>query len=188
MISIREACLPQDATAIRGIDTSFSTDVVYDVETTGRSLSLKARRLAAPPLKRFPLDDLDDPKRPWPHAFVAEAEGTCLGFAAAGFEPWNRRLTLWHLYVDPPARAQGVGRALADRILHLGHDLGARHLWLETSNLNAPGVAVYEALGFRLTGIDLSLYDGTPAEGEVALFFSKPVADHPASAAMSFQR
>jgi ribosomal protein S18 acetylase RimI-like enzyme len=62
-----------------------------------------------------------------------------------------------------------------ERVLSRGHDLGARNVWLETSNLNAPGVAIYEALGFRLSGIDLTLYDGTPAEGEIALFFSKPI-------------
>jgi hypothetical protein len=30
-------------------------------------------------------------------------------------------------------------------------------------------------LGFRLCGLDVTLYDGTPAEGEFALFFSRPV-------------
>jgi GNAT superfamily N-acetyltransferase len=175
MISIREARFPQDATAIRAIDTGFSTDVIYYVEVSTRSLSLEARRLDSPLHKRFPLDDLDDPERPWSHAFVAERGNICLGFAAAGFERWNQRLTLWHLYVDGPARGQGVGRALSERVLSLGHELGARHLWLETSNLNAPGVAAYEALGFQLSGIDLTLYDGTPAEGEIALFFSRPV-------------
>ena len=176
MVSIRDARFPQDAAAIREVDTSFSTDVVYDVEAVGRALSLKARRLTSALCKRFPLDDLDDPERPWAHAFVAETGSTCLGFAAAGFAPWNRRLTCWHLYVDAPARGQGVGRALVERILSLGRDLGARHLWLETSNLNAPGVAAYEALGFKFTGVDLTLYDGTPAEGEIALFFSRPIA------------
>jgi len=53
--------------------------------------------------------------------------------------------------------------------------LAARHIWLETSSLNAPGVAAYRALGFSLSGVDLTLYDGTPAEGETALFFSRPV-------------
>ena len=61
--------------------------------------------------------------------------------------------------------------------------LGARHVWLETSSLNVPGVAAYRALGFRLTGIDLTLYDATPAEGEAALFFSKPVRRAPEAAA-----
>jgi len=37
-------------------------------------------------------------------------------------------------------------------------------------------VTAYRALGFSLTGADLTLYDGTPAEGEAALFFSRPLA------------
>lgn len=30
-------------------------------------------------------------------------------------------------------------------------------------------------MGFALTGVDATRYDGTPAEGEVALFLSRPV-------------
>jgi ribosomal protein S18 acetylase RimI-like enzyme len=174
MIAIRQARLPDDAAAIEAIDTSFATDVVFDVEASGDGFALRERRLAAPAIKRFPLDDLRSDERPWSHGFVAEEAGACLGFAAAGFEPWNRRLVLWHLYVQPSARGRGIGRQLAARVAALGRELGARHIWLETSNLNAPGVAAYRALGFCLTGIDTTLYDATPAEGEVALFFSKP--------------
>ena len=35
------------------------------------------------------------------------------------------------------------------------------------------GIAAYRALGFSLTGADLTLYEGTPAQGETALFFSR---------------
>ena len=114
-------------------------------------------------------------ERPWSHGFVAEDGGVCVGFAAAVFEPWNKRLVLWHLYVQPSARGRGTARRLVERVADLGHDLGARHIWLETSNLNVPGVAAYRALGFSLTGIDATLYDSTPAEGEIALFFSRPI-------------
>lgn len=174
MIAIREARLPDDAAAIEAIDTSFTTDVVYDVVATGAGFALRERRLATPLTKRFPLDDVRGDDRPWSHGFLAEG-GVCLGFAACAFEPWNRRLVLWHLYVQPAARGRGVARALVEAVDALGRELDARHLWLETSNLNVPGVAAYRALGFSLTGIDTTLYDGTPAEGEVALFFSKPL-------------
>lgn len=184
---VREARLPGDAAAIAAIDTSFTTDVVFDVVATGAGFALRERRLPALLAKRFPLDDLHDADRPWTHGFLAEDGGACAGFAAAGFEPWNRRLVLWHLYVQPAARGRGIGRRLVERIADLGRELGARHLWLETSNLNAPGVAAYRALCFSLTGIDTTLYDGTPAEGETALFFSKPLG-YPASAPMSGQR
>ena len=175
MTAIRQARLPHDAAAIEAIDTSFTTDVVFDVEASGGGFVLCERRLAAPLAKRFPLDDVRSRDRPWSHAFVAEDGGACLGFAAAGLEPWNRRLVLWHLYVQPSARGRGIGRRLVDRAAGLGRELGARHIWLETSNLNAPGVAAYRALGFRLTGVDTTLYDATPAAGEIALFFSRPI-------------
>ncbi len=176
MIAIRQARLPDDAAAIEAIDTSFTTHVIVDVEARTDGFALRERRLEAPITKRFPLDDVRRDERPWSHGFVAEADGACVGFAAAGLEPWNRRLVLWHLYVQPSARGGGIGRRLVERVAALGRELGARHLWLETSNLNAPGVAAYRALGFRLTGIDTTLYDATPAEGEVALFFSRPIA------------
>jgi GNAT superfamily N-acetyltransferase len=175
MVTLRAASLPHDAAAIEAIDTGFTTNVIYDVVASGDGFDMRERRLGDPLTKRFPLDDVRSGDRPWSHAFVAEVDGRCVGFAAAGFEPWNLRLVLWHLYVDPPARGRGVGRRLVERAGDLARDLVARHIWLETSNLNHPGVAAYRALGFTLTGVDTTLYDGTPAEGEVALFFSRPV-------------
>jgi GNAT superfamily N-acetyltransferase len=175
VILIRQARLPADAAAIGAIDTSFTSDVIYDVEAAGRAISLRAHRVQPPVSKRFALDDADDPGRRWSDAFIAEEEAICVGFAAVGFEDWNCRAILWHLYVQPRARRRGVARSLVDHAVGLARGLGARHLWLETSNLNAPGVAAYEALGFKLTGVDLTLYDGTPAEGEIALFFSRPI-------------
>jgi ribosomal protein S18 acetylase RimI-like enzyme len=175
MIRVREARLPDDAASIEAIDSSFTTDLVLEVEATGEGFALRERRLAAPITKRFPLDDVRRDDRPWSHGFVAEDDGACVGFAAAGLEPWNRRLVLWHLYVQPRTRGRGVGRRLVEHVIDLGRELGGRHLWLETSNLNAPGVAAYRALGFSLTGLDTTLYDGTPAEGEIALFFSRPL-------------
>jgi ribosomal protein S18 acetylase RimI-like enzyme len=133
---------------------------------------LHERRLAFPLTKRLPLDDLSAPDRAWSHAFVDDDDGLT-GFAAAGFTPWNKRLTLWHLYIRPDRRRSGIGRALVDRVDSLGRELGARHLWLETSNANPPALRAYRAMGFELTGVDLTLYDATPAEGEVALFMSR---------------
>lgn len=175
MIRVRAARLPDDADAIQALDTSFVTDSIYEVGSTGLGFALREHRLAEPLVKLFPLDDLHDEARPWSHAFVAEDAGGCVGFAAAGFEPWNQRLVLWHLYVDPPARGRGVGRRLAERVAEVGRELGAGHVWLETSNLNVPGVAAYQALGYALAGLDLTLYDGTPAQGEIALFFARPL-------------
>lgn len=175
MPTIRPADLPADAQAIAAIDTAFRTSEIFDVEAQQDCIVLTRRNLAEPLEKRFLLEDLGDPERPWDLAWVAEADGVVRGFAAAGFQAWNRRLVLWHLYVDELARGRGLARALVEAVEAEGRRLGARHIWLETSSLNIPGVEAYRRLGFSLSGVDLTLYDGTPAEGETALFFSKPL-------------
>jgi ribosomal protein S18 acetylase RimI-like enzyme len=176
---VRSAILPGDAGLIATIDTSFTTAEVYRVDISGDAIRLVSRALEAPITKRFPLDDLENPARPYDHAWVAMAGARPVGFAATSFEPWNRRLVLWHLYVDASERKRGIGRRLLECVDAHGVECGARHLWLETSSLNVPGVAAYRALGFSLTGVDLTLYDATPAEGESALFFSRPLNQPP---------
>lgn len=176
MLIVKGAMFPRDAARIAAIDTAFTTDQVYDLAVSAERIQLTPRPLDAPLTKRFPLDDLESPQRPYDRVWVAEDDGCCVGFAAASFAPWNRRLVLWHLYVDRSHRGRGVARLLLGSVEAAAIALGARHIWLETSSVNAPGVAAYRALGFSLTGADLTLYDGTPAEGEIALFFSRAVA------------
>jgi ribosomal protein S18 acetylase RimI-like enzyme len=176
LVSIRLASLPEDAEAINTLDTSFTTNAVYEVTQDDAGFSLTLKGIDPPLWKRFPIEDLLLATRPWRDAWLAEdGTGSICGFAAASYEAWNSRLIIWHLYVAPAFRRHGVGRALLDAIHAHASALGARHVWLETSSLNAPGVAAYRSLGFSLTGLDLTLYDGTAAEGEVALFFSRPV-------------
>lgn len=173
---LRPAEFPRDLEPLRGLDTSFVTDAVYRVVADETGVGLAAQALPRGLRKTFPLDDLDDPARPWRDAWVAEDDDVLTGFAAAAFNAWNRRMVLWHLYVAPGSRGVGVGRSLVEAVQARGEELGARHLWLETSSVNAPGIAAYKAMGFSLSGADMTLYDATPAEGEVALFFSRPLA------------
>ncbi|HZC16272.1 MAG TPA: GNAT family N-acetyltransferase [Caulobacteraceae bacterium] len=172
---VRSSLLPQDAAGIAAINTSFTTGRAYDVAVSGDGIALRLRDLDAPLTKRFPLDDLESPDRPYDRAWVAVEGEAIIGFAATSYADWNRRLVLWHLYVDTPWRGRGIARQLLASVEAERAARGARHVWLETSSLNAPGVAAYRALGFSLTGVDLTLYDGTPAEGEIALFFSRPL-------------
>ena len=175
-LEIRTAVFPDDVPGIAALDTAFTTSQVYDVAVSDDRIELIARELHEPLTKRFPLDDLESPDRPYDTAWVAIEDRTFIGFAAASYAPWNRRLVLWHLYVSPVHRGRGIARALLQSVEVHALELEARHIWLETSSLNVPGVATYRALGFSLSGVDLTLYDGTPAEGEIALFFSRPVA------------
>jgi GNAT superfamily N-acetyltransferase len=113
----------------------------------------------------------------WDTGFVAidDDTGRITGFAAVEYEMWHARLVLWHFYVTPERRRHGLGRALMARVEDHGRDCGARRVWLETSNVNVPGIAAYARLGYTLCGADTTLYDGTSTASESAIYLSKPL-------------
>jgi GNAT superfamily N-acetyltransferase len=176
MTKIRAVRLPDDIQAILALDISYDTDVIFGVRFDDGLIALEEVRLDAPIRKSFPLNDLHDPIMPWTIGLVAVDEhDRIIGFVAAEFRAWNRRLMLWHLYVDRGARGKGVARRLVEAIQVQAERAGALHIWLETSNLNVPGVKAYGQLGFHVSGLDATLYDGTSAQGEFALFMSRRV-------------
>jgi ribosomal protein S18 acetylase RimI-like enzyme len=153
------------------LDASLVSHHEFQVRVVENVLHLHAVP-CEPRVKRFPLDlDAD----PWEEAWVAEDEGGVRGFIATAFGEWNRRLTIWHFYVDLGQRGRGIGRRLMAHALAEGRRRGAATAWAETSNRNFLGVQLYRRLGYELCGFDLSLYRGTPAEGEFALFLSRPI-------------
>lgn len=85
-----------------------------------------------------------------PTTFVALAGTTPLGTAAlvASDLPPCPDLTPWlaSVYVDPPYRTQGVGRALAQRVAQEATALGHSRLWLYTSN---DRLRFYGLMGWR---------------------------------------
>jgi ribosomal protein S18 acetylase RimI-like enzyme len=171
--------VPRHAAALARLDTSFTTDRRYEARREGDALLLAPSPLDAPRTKRFPLDlvvddDLD--------GIVALLDGGARGLIATTYEAWNRRLTIRHFYVDRPVRGRGAGRRLLDAALARGRGQGAITAWVETSDLNAPGIAAYRRLGFEVCGFDASLYRGTAAEDELAVFLARPLDDVTASA------
>jgi len=176
MTRIRPARLPGDIDAITALDISYDTDVIFGARFDDGLISLEEVRLESPMTKSFPLNDLHDPIMPWTIGLVAtDDDDRVVGFVAAEFRAWNRRLVLWHLYVGRAFRGKGVARALVEAIQTQAERSGALHIWLETSNLNVPGVKAYAQMGFHVSGLDATLYDGTSSEGEFALFLSRAV-------------
>jgi ribosomal protein S18 acetylase RimI-like enzyme len=171
-LTLRAVQLPHDVAAIRAIDTSLTTRGGFAVSRASASSILSLRVVDPPITKRFELDDLDADDRPWDEGAVALSGDRVIGFVATSFQPWHRRLVLWHLYVDPPFRRRGVG----GHLLSVAHDRATRddaeHLWLETSNLNVPGAEFYTSLGFEICGFDLTHYAGTSAAEEFAIFMA----------------
>jgi ribosomal protein S18 acetylase RimI-like enzyme len=158
---------------VESIDTRFETDAVFDVVTDARRIELVERRLPAPLVKGYSTREVLAPWASWQRGWVAEG-GELRGFACVEHEPWHQRLTLWFLYIAPSHRRAGVGRALLAQAEAFGREVAASHVWLETSNVNVPGVRAYERLGYALCGADTRYY-GTYMPGETALYLAKPL-------------
>ena len=161
-----------DRPDICALDTSFETATVFEVVTTPQRIELVERPITPPLVKRYAIADAFAHWATWDLGFVAEDSKIC-GFAAVEYEAWHARLVLWHLYVAPERRREGIGRALLERVEAYGKKLGARRVWLETSNVNVPGIAAYMRLGYALCGVDTTLYDTTDSEAETAVYLAK---------------
>jgi len=171
-VKIRRARLPEDEAGIAKIDASFTTHSFFDVDVGPRSLSLIETPIP-PFVKRFVVYDLGRDWRQWDEAHVAVADGKIIGFVASSYQFWNRRVVLWHIYVDPPFRRQGIGDQLLGKVFARAGRKEALCVYFETSNFNTPGIAWYEKRGFSLGGVDTTLYSGDPASREKGLFFVK---------------
>ena len=57
-IAIRALDRTRDRRGVEAIDTAFDTDVIFDVVTTPRALTLVERRLAAPLTKRYSIGEV----------------------------------------------------------------------------------------------------------------------------------
>lgn len=174
-VTIRPMDRARDRADAAAIDTSFETDVVYDVTRSGLSLALVERRLATPRQKRYSLGEAFAAWSTWDTGWVAEDDGAIVGFAGVEYEAWHARLVLWHLYVTRAHRRAGVGRALHAEVEAHGRRLGARTLWLETTSANVPGIAAYARLGYALCGLDVTVYDTLPYADEAAIYLSRPL-------------
>lgn len=172
---IRKLNRKADQRGVEAIDTGFETATVYDLVTTTRSIELVERTLAKPMTKRYSIGEVFAPWARWDAGWVAEVNGEIVGFATVGYEPWHERLVLWFLYIAPAWRRHGVGRALLEHVDAHAREQGATHVWLETSNVNVPGVAAYAKLGYTLCGAD-ALYYGSYMPGETAIYLAKRLA------------
>lgn len=172
---IRPLRWPEDLAGLAALDTSYTTDRVLRVTVGEDAVTLEEVPVSPPLRKSFPLN-LERAEVVSGLALVAAAEGGRAGVASVVYHAWNRRAELRHLYVAPAWRRRGLGRDLLERAAAWAREQGARGLWLETQDVNPGAVAFYRAAGFRLCGLDSSLYDPAgPAAGETALFFYLPL-------------
>jgi ribosomal protein S18 acetylase RimI-like enzyme len=169
-VSLRPIERPGDDAALASLDITYFTGQSFQVVRDAGAVGLTLVDLPGPRSRSLPLDlDADG----WTDGWVAVVNGRLVGFVATSLAEWNRRLIIWHFYVDAEARRQGVGRRLMDLALEAGARRQAIVAWLETSNFNVPGVEIYRRLGFELSGFDETIYLGTGNSDEFALFMSR---------------
>ncbi|QGV78043.1 GNAT family N-acetyltransferase [Streptomyces ficellus] len=170
--------LPEDREVIEALDGSFTTRTVFRVTADDNGFALREVPVDPPLTKVFPEHESggDDEGDPESRTFVAlgPAGGPVAGFVTVSYADWNRRLTVEDIEVAPEHRGRGVGRGLMALAVEFGRERGAGHIWLEVTNINAPAIHAYRRMGFTLCGLDTTLYDGTPSEGETALYMSMP--------------
>jgi ribosomal protein S18 acetylase RimI-like enzyme len=171
-VILREFDPVSDRLAMQTLDTAFCTDALFEVQTEGSDLVLHLRHLPVPRRKQF---TIDLQTTAWQAGTVAVSDQALCGFIATEYQPWNRRLAIRHFYVDSKFRKRGIGRRLMQEAVKHGLREGAVTVWVETSNVNSPGVLAYQQLGFSLCGFDLTLYRGTLNADEFALFLAAPI-------------
>ena len=86
-------------------------------------------------------------------AFIAETPAGWIGFVMALVEAEDRtRAGLFGLWVDPAARAGGVGLALTEAVIAWAREQGARTLALWVVASNSAAIRIYGRAGFAETG------------------------------------
>ena len=174
---------PEDAGAIEALDSSFTTATVFRATVSEAGFTIREVPVDPPVHKVFPPEEHDEQGLGGTpgadvegdaRTYVALDGGALCGFVAVGYAAWNRRLTIEDIEVAPGHRGRGIGRALMEHADGFARERGAEHLWLEVSTVNAPAVHAYRRMGFDFCGLDTTLYAGTPAAGERALFMSRP--------------
>lgn len=170
--TVRDLDRKRDRKGVEAIDTTFETTSVFDLVASPRTLELVEKPVPAL-RKAYSIGEVFAAWARWDRGWVAvDATTTVRGFACVQHEPWHARLILWFLYIAPEWRRRGVGRALLAAAEAHGRELGCSHVWLETSNVNVPGVSAYNRLGYALCGAD-TLYYGDYMPGETAIYMAK---------------
>lgn len=142
----------------------------------GNSWTTKEERIDQPTEKTYP-DEVYDPagyvNNPDQAAFLAIQDGKRIGSIRVG-KRWNGNAFIDDLLVDRDCRGQGAGTMLMDAAVCWARENKMDCVSLETQNGNLIACRFYLKYGFRLGGIDHSVYTHKDYRGETALYFYMP--------------
>jgi len=90
--------------------------------------------------------------------FFVEEDGQVVGMAAGRPAPdAPGTVELVAMWVDPPMRGRGAGRALIEAVADWARGRGATRLQLQVTDTNAPAISLYTKEGFTPVGNRQSL-------------------------------
>ena len=151
-LTLRSLRWPDDREALLALDTSFTTERVYRVVATAVAFAIHDTAITPPLHKVYDLTAEVDRFPKLDHVLIAEIDGHLAGVAALSYEASTRRAMLWHLYVGPAYRGQGIGQRLAERAIAQAKGIGLERIELDAYASNEPAIRLYEKLGFVVEG------------------------------------
>ncbi|MFI6827171.1 GNAT family N-acetyltransferase [Kribbella sp. NPDC050241] len=105
-------------------------------------------------------------------ALVAEQDGRIVGLLTYTVADGDLEVVT----IDAPVRHLGVGSALLTAAIEVAREVGARRLWLITTNDNLDGLRFYQRRGLRIVGVTPDAMDAAravkpwiPATGEYGI-------------------
>lgn len=156
---------------MRSLDTSFVTDRIYALRRTDLSFSLVKEVCVPPFTKRYEITLSEEDVASAPVAIATYEGGALRGFAVLRDEAWNRRAVVTDFFVDCQVRRRGLGRSMMEELCKRLVGTSSRDLWIETQNVNLPAIEFYRRVGFKICGLDSTLY-AEPLSAEVAVYLS----------------
>jgi ribosomal protein S18 acetylase RimI-like enzyme len=165
------------------IDVEFESDRFLDVEKTVNGLQASWRLIERPLVPPFRSTDygLNRQEREQVGARLRQGDGLYLVAEDAGRlgalldverERWRDTATVRNILIDRSYRRRGLGRELMTRVIVWARDHGLRGITLETQTNNLAACRFYQAMGFKLCGIDDHFYSNDDiGVKEVAIFW-----------------
>jgi len=107
---------------------------------------------------------LNDPRH---HIVVAISDGVIIGFGSAvHYVHPDKSPELWinEVGVASSHQKQGVGKAILNELLRLGHGLGCKSAWVLTDRSNEPANRLYKSTGGQVDPGDIVMYEFNTSE------------------------
>ena len=169
---------------LKRVASGYSSDskyaVVYTETESCFSFDFRLVTLDKPYVKRFHYDNETlqqyNAVLSTGYSFGAYEGDQLVGLIIAERHQWNRSLFVHEFHVVETCRNQGIGKRLMECVAEKASRAGFRIIVCETQNTNPTAINVYRKLGFRLEGIDISLYSNHDyPEGEIAVFMKQRI-------------